>query len=82
MAWIGEQAMKDLVFTVGQVVVATGRLDGYQNHLTAGKEYTVTKYEPKVPDANASFTWPAYVTVIGDLGEPITSHTYRFRPKD
>ena len=64
------------VFEVGQVVVATGN---YSWLLTEGKQYTVTKYEPECPDHAIGFTWPAYVTVIGDSGKPVTGHTYRFR---
>lgn len=63
------------VFTVGQVVVATSS-DNWL--LTKGKQYAVVKYEPPFPDDN--FTWPAYITVIGDSGKPVTGHTYRFRP--
>jgi len=61
-------------FHPGQEVVATGSYD-YQ--LTAGKHYTVIKYEPPFPEHH--FTWPAYVTVIGDQGKPVVGHTYRFR---
>lgn len=72
--------MKDPIFTVGQKVIATGRLDGYKNYLTEGKEYTVIKYEPSYPSELPNFVWPAYAFVTSDLGEPIGSHTYRFRP--
>lgn len=64
----------DPVFAVGQRVVAAGR--PYPG-LTEGKEYVVTKYEDRAH--TPSFTWPAYVTVIGDFGLPVTGHTYRFR---
>mgnify|MGYP000879960009 CR=1 FL=1 len=66
--------MADIVFKIGEKVIATG---SYNRHLTTGKEYTVTNYEPEYPDDH--FTWPAYVTVIGDFGKPVTGHTYRFR---
>lgn len=66
--------MKTPEFAVGQVVEATG---SYGGTLTENKKYTVTKYEPEARDE--TFTWPAYVTVIGDYGQPVTGHTYRFR---
>lgn len=69
--------MKDPVFTVGQQVVARF-ISGYANHLTEGKVYTVTAYDPPTPVENG-FTFPACVTVIGDWGKPVKSHTYRFR---
>ena len=65
---------EDPVFEIGQVVVATG---SYNWLLTEGKQYTVVKYEPRHPTEN--FTWPAYVSVIGDSGKKVTGHTYRFR---
>lgn len=65
---------KKPVFEVGQVVEATG---SYMWQLTEGKKYMVTKYEPEVYDP--TFTWPAYVTVIGDMGKQVTGHTHRFR---
>lgn len=65
---------KKHVFEVGQTVVATG---SYNWLLTEGKKYVVTKYEEECRTEN--FTWPAYVTVIGDSGEPVVGHTYRFR---
>ena len=68
--------MKDPVFTVGQQVVARF-IGGYANHLTEGKVYTVTVYDPPTP-TEVGFTFPAYVTVIGDWGKPVQSHTYRF----
>ena len=61
-------------FEVGQVV---GSTCGYCGLLTKGARYVVTKFEPAVADLD--FTWPAYVTVIGDFGKPVTGHTYRFR---
>lgn len=67
---------KQWVPKVGETVIATG---GYSWHLTKGREYVVTKYEPEFRDTN--FTWPAYVTVIGDSGKPVTGHAHRFAPK-
>jgi hypothetical protein len=69
--------VSDLKFKVGQTVIATAVHD-YRYHLTEGKQYVVTKFEDRQPDQN--FTWPAYVTVIGDWGKPVTCHTHRFRP--
>lgn len=63
--------MSDPVFTVGQTVVATGL---YMHQLTPGKRYVVTKYE--LPGSDGAFTWPAYVTVFGDFGTPVTGHAY------
>jgi hypothetical protein len=63
------------VFELGQVVVAVG---SYCHSLTEGKEYTVVEYT--APVVSPTFTWPAYVTVVGDLGERVTAHTYRFKP--
>ncbi len=67
--------MADQKFEVGQKVIATG---SYGWLLTQGKEYEVIKYEPEVRDP--TFTWPAYVTVIGDSGKPVSGHAHRFRP--
>jgi hypothetical protein len=61
-------------FSVGQIVVATG---SYNWLLTKGRRYTVTKFEEGF--RGETFTWPAYVTVIGDSGKPVTGHAYRFR---
>ena len=66
--------MAEPKFNVGQLVVATG---SYNWLLTEGKQYVVIKYEPEYYDLN--FTLPAYVTVIGDSGKPVTGHTHRFR---
>lgn len=65
-------------FTIGQTVT-TGHISGYEYHLTAGKRYTVTDYSPPVRMENG-YTFPAYVTVAGDDGRPVTAHTYRFKP--
>lgn len=64
-------------FVVGQTVIATR---SYGHSLTEGKTYVVTKFEPEFRDTN--FTWPAYVTVIGDFGKPVTGHSYRFKIKE
>jgi len=61
------------VFTVGQQVVATG---SYMWSLTEGNTYTVLEYTPEL--TTPAFTFPAYVTVMGDLGNPVTGHTHRF----
>lgn len=66
---------KQPVFEVGETVVATG---SYYCLLTEGKQYTVIKYEEEFRDG--AFTWPAYVTVVGDGGRSVTGHTHRFRP--
>lgn len=71
--------MKPTTFNVGQTVIS---VCGYNWLLTKGKEYTVIKVEPECRSDNGSFTWPEYVTVIGDFGEPVTGHTYRFKAKD
>lgn len=65
---------KDPVFQVGQNVVATG---GYNWHLTKGKQYKVIDYTAEC--VTETFTWPVYVTVIGDAGKPVTGHAHRFR---
>jgi hypothetical protein len=63
----------DTPFRVGQRVVATG---DYNRLLTKGHVYTVVGCIAPVvlPD----FTFPPYVTVIGDHGRQVTGHTYRF----
>lgn len=66
--------MKAPPFEVGQVVVATG---SYGWLLTEGKQYTVTRVDPEVRDGH--FTWPAYVSVIGDSGKTVSGHAHRFR---
>ena len=71
--------MTDTVFVVGQKVIAN-HIDGYGNLLTKGKEYTVTKYQHGYNQE--SFTWPAYVSVIGDWGKEVKCHTYRFKAVD
>jgi hypothetical protein len=72
--------MKEQVFTVGQKVIATALLDGYRNHLTEGKEYTVTQYKPSYHLPN--FRCPAYVYVTSDHGKQLGAHTYRFKPAE
>ena len=59
---------------VGQVVIAQGR--PYPG-LTEGKQYTVLRHAPR--DVGPTFTWPAYITVMGDQGRPVTAHCHRFR---
>lgn len=61
-------------FEIGQVVVA---MHSHGHQITEGKQYKVTHYQPEVYDP--TFTWPAYVTVIGDFGRRVQCHTYRFR---
>lgn len=68
-------------FKEGQKVVAVGRLDGYRNHLTEGKEYTVTRYDPECV-ADNGFRFPAYVYVIGDMGKEVSAHHWRLRAID
>lgn len=69
-------ATTEPIFEPGQPVVATG---SYGYAITEGKEYEVLEYTPRNP--TPTFTWPAYVTVKGDFGKPITGHTHRFRRK-
>lgn len=64
------------LFSAGQKVIATG---SYNWRLTEGKEYTVVGYVTEC--VTPTFTWPAYVTVIGDNGAEVTGHTHRFRHK-
>ena len=46
--------------------------DGYFRLLTTkGKKYVVTAYQPEV--CEPTFTWPVYVTVIGDEGLPVSA---------
>lgn len=66
--------MNERVFKVGQQVIATG---GYNWLLTKGKQYEVVRYDD--PVRHETFTWPAYVTVIGDDGKPVSGHAHRFR---
>ncbi len=66
--------MKEEVFTVGQRVVAISSFEWY---LTEGREYRVVEYIPRLPLER--FTFPAYVTVVGDHGKNITVHAWRFR---
>jgi hypothetical protein len=64
----------DAVFEIGQTVVAAC---DYAHQVVEGRRYRVVGYQPKCPTPN--FTWPAYVTVIGDNGGKVTAHTHRFR---
>ncbi len=69
--------MTNDTFEKGEKVKA---LCNYAYQITEGKIYEVVKYEPEYCDRRngAWFTWPAYLTVIGDDGEPITGHAHRF----
>lgn len=67
------------MFAVGDKVIAVSN-GSYNWLLTEGKEYTVVKYEP--PHRDPTFTWPAYVTVLGDHGKPVTGHAHRFKHKE
>jgi hypothetical protein len=72
-------SQKEPVFAVGQTVKATGP---YSHQITEGKLYKVIDYAPACTDRSCGFTWPPYVTVIGDFGRPVTGHTYRFKAVD
>jgi hypothetical protein len=67
--------MKDKVFTKGQIVKGAF-IRGYEHYLTKGKEYIVVDYDPEFQ--TPGFTFPAYVTVIGDHGGFTKAHTHRF----
>ena len=62
-------------FYEGQRVIATG---SYGYLLTTGKEYEVVGVTP--PLVLPSFTFPEYVSVIGDDGKRVTGHNHRFQP--
>ena len=62
-------------FYEGQRVTATG---SYGYLLTRGKEYVVVGVEP--PCVLPTFTFPEYLTVIGDDGKRVTGHSHRFQP--
>lgn len=64
----------ETIFEIGEEVIGTG---SYMHQITKGKHYRVTDYQPK--QYTETFTWPTYVTVIGDLGKPVTAHTHRFK---
>ena len=57
----------------GDLVVCRGSR-GY--HLTTGNRYTVVEYQPEVRDP--TFTWPAYVMVKDNYGDPVWCHAHRF----
>ena len=61
-------------FKVGDKVTCWDATSCY--HLTKGKQYTITKYEPK--NEESSFTWPAYAGVINDANEEVVYHARRF----
>lgn len=62
------------VFKAGERVVATCN---YMHQITEGKTYEVVEYIERC--VTPTFTWPPYVTVLGDFGKPVTGHTHRFR---
>ena len=66
--------MTDPVFTEGQMVTPV-YTNGYA--LTWNKEYAVVIYEPQFVDG--SFTWPAYVHFVDDLGKKCIAHARRFK---
>ena len=66
--------MTDPVFIEGQMVTPV-YTNGYA--LTMGKEYKVVIYEPQLVDG--SFTWPAYVHFVNDLGKLCIAHARRFK---
>lgn len=61
----------------GDTVVCR-RAEGYA--FTEGKEYAVSKYEPRTPDG--MFTWPAYLHVEDDNGRVVVCHANRFKLKE
>lgn len=71
--WAGTGITNFEEVQVGQAVIAQGPYPG----LTEGKEYTVMQYRPR--DVTPHFTFPPYITVMGDHGVPITGHCHRFR---
>ena len=66
------------VFEVGEKIICTGS-HGYA--LTAGKEYEVLEYDEKIEHYGIGFTWPAYVTVMGDDDKKAFCHARRFKHK-
>ena len=71
--------MNEQIFEIGETVVATGN---YMHQITEGNEYIVIGYQHPFREEDGSFTWPAYVTVIGDFGKKVIGHTYRFKHKE
>lgn len=69
--------MKEPTFEVGETVIATG---SYMHQITEGKEYTVTRVTPE--EVTPTFTWPEYITVVGNFGTPVTGHAHRFKSKE
>lgn len=69
--------MANPVFEKGEKVRA---LCNYAYNITKGKTYEVVMYEPEFCDGRNSawFTWPAYLTVIGDDGKAVGCHAHRF----
>ena len=66
--------MDDPVFTEGQMITPVYTHD---YNLTMGKEYQVVMYEPQFVDG--TFTWPAFVYFVDDLGKKCAGHARRFR---
>jgi hypothetical protein len=66
-------------YTPGQRVVCISS-GGCWWVLTEGATYTVVNYEPPYTDKEArNYTWPAYLTVVGNEGKHVTAHAHRFR---
>ena len=70
--------MSEVYFETGETVICTGPRGV---PLTMGKEHEVLDFSPEYmePDNPACYTWPAYVTVIGDDGKKHTVHADRFK---
>lgn len=66
--------MTDPVFIEGQMITPV-YTNGYD--LTMGKEYQVVVYEPQL--VGGTFTWPAYVHFVDDLGKKCIAHARRFK---
>ena len=66
----------DPTFKPGDKVVPFA-LAHYRNVFTEGRVYEVVRYEPELRDT--TYTWPAYVWIINDLGELCCTHAYRFK---
>ena len=66
--------MTEPVFQVDQKITPL-YTNGYA--ITMGKEYQVVMYEPQFYDG--TFTWPAYVHFVDDLGKKCIAHARRFK---
>ena len=66
--------MTEPVFQVDQKITPL-YTNGYA--LSMGKEYLVVMYEPVFYDG--TFTWPAYVHFVDDLGKKCIAHARRFK---